>query len=191
MASQSPEKMMAAVTESMRERTGRTLEEWVSLVSASEVDPLDQNAVRRWLKSEHGIPQNSRWAIADAAARAAGWERPETEEYIDQQYSGAKAGLRSIFDRLRAAIEALGDDVTMEGRSTYTPFVRRRQFVAIAAATRSRVDVGLRYTEAPRSKMLTSATAPGQATHKLSLTAPEQVTEEVERLLRVAYDQNG
>jgi len=191
MASQSPEKMMAAVTESMRERTGRTLEEWVSLVAASEVDPLDQNAVRRWLKSEHGIPQNSRWAIADAAARAAGWERPETEEYIDQQYSGAKAGLRSIFDRLRAAIEVLGDDVTMEGRSTYTPFVRRRQFVAIAAATRSRVDVGLRYTDAPRSKMLTSGTAPGQATHKLSLTAPEQVTEEVERLLRVAYDQNG
>jgi predicted transport protein len=191
MASQSPEKMMAAVTESMRERTGRTLEEWVSLVAASEVDPLDQNAVRRWLKSEHGIPQNSRWAIADAAARAAGWERPETEEYIDQQYSGAKAGLRSIFDRLRAAIDVLGDDVTMEGRSTYTPFVRRRQFVALAAATRSRVDVGLRYTEAPRSKLLTSATAPGQATHKLSLTAPEQVTEEVERLLRVAYDQNG
>jgi predicted transport protein len=191
MASQSPEKMMAAVTESMRERTGRTLEEWVSLVAASGVDPLDQNAVRRWLKSEHGIPQNSRWAIADAAARAAGWERPETDEYINQQYSGAKAGLRSIFDRLRAAIEALGDDVTMEGRSTYTPFVRRRQFVAIAAATRSRVDVGLRYTKAPRSKLLTSATAPGQATHKLSLTAPEQVTEEVERLLRVAYDQNG
>jgi predicted transport protein len=183
--------MMAAVTESMRERTGRTLEEWVSLVAASEVDPLDQNAVRRWLKSEHGNPQNSRWADADAAARAAGWERPETEEYIDQQYSGTKAGLRPIFDRLRAAIEALGDDVTMEGRSTYTSFVRRRQFAAIAAATRSRVDVGLRYTDAPRSKMLTSAAAPGQATHKLSLTALEQVTEEVERLLRVAYDQNG
>jgi len=191
MASQSPDKMMAAVTESMHARTGRTLEEWVSLVRASGVDPLDQNAVRRWLKSEHGVPQNSRWAIADAAARAAGWVRPEVEEYIDQQYAGAKAELRPIFDQLRTAIEALGDDVTVAGRSTYTPFVRRRQFVAIAAATRSRVDVGLRYTRAPESKLLTSATAPGQATHKLSLTAPEQVTEEVERLLRVAYDQNG
>ncbi len=191
MASQSPDKMMAAVTESMHERTGRTLQEWLSLVRASGVDPLDQNAVRRWLKSEHGVPQNSRWAIADAAARAAGWVRPKVEEYIDQQYAGTKAALRPIFDRLRAAIEALGDDVTVEGRSTYTPFVRRRQFVAIAAATRSRVDVGLRYTRAPESKLLASTSAPGQATHKLSLTTPEQVTEEVERLLRVAYDQNG
>lgn len=191
MASNSPDKMMAAVTESMRERTGRTLDEWVALVQSSGVDPLDQNAVRRWLKSEHGVLQNSRWAIADAAARAAGWVPPTTSEYVDQQYSGAKAALRPIFDRLRSVIEALGDDITMEGRSTYTPFVRRRQFVAIAAATRSRVDVGLRYTSAPDSKLLTSATAPGQATHKLSLMAPEQVTKEVEQLLRAAYEQNG
>lgn len=191
MASQSPEKMMAAVTESMRERTDRTLEEWVSVVQSSGVDPLDQNAVRRWLKSEHGVQQNTQWAIADAAARAAGWERPALDEYVDQQYAGAKAALRPIFDRLRAVIEALGDDITMEGRSTYTPFVRRRQFVAVAAATRSRVDIGLRFTDAPSSRLLTSATAPGQATHKLSLTTPEQVTAEVERLLRVAYDQNG
>lgn len=191
MASNSPDKMMAAVTESMRERTGRTLDEWVALVQASGVDPLDQNAVRRWLKSEHGVLQNSQWAIADAAARAAGWEPPTPTEYVDQQYSGAKAALRPIFDRLRSVIEALGDDITMEGRSTYTPFVRRRQFVAIAAATRSRVDVGLRYTSAPDSKLLTSATAPGQATHKLSLMAPEQVTKEVEQLLRAAYEQNG
>src|SRR5690606_35237699 len=148
-ASQSPEKMMAAVTESMRARPGRTLEEWVSLVAASGIDPLDQNAVRRWLKREHGEAQNTQWAIADPDPSAGGWLGPETEEYIDQQYSGAKAALRPIFDRLRAVIEALGDDVTVEGRSTYTPFVRRRQFVAIAAATRSRVDVGLRYTGAP------------------------------------------
>jgi hypothetical protein len=31
--------------------------------------PLDQKAVRGWLRAEHGVPQNSQWAIADAAAR--------------------------------------------------------------------------------------------------------------------------
>src|SRR5512143_3002660 len=97
----SPEDMMAAVTRSMRERTGRTVEEWVALVQASGVDPLDQNGVRRWLKAEHALPQNSQWAIADAAARAAGWKPPTVEEYIDQQYAGRKAGLRPLFDRLR------------------------------------------------------------------------------------------
>lgn len=183
--------MMAAVAASMKERTGRTLDGWVSIVESSGIDPLDQKAVRRWLKAEHGIPQNSRWAIADAAARAAGWERPTAEEYVDRQYEGPKASLRPIFDRVREIVEGLGDDVVMEGRKTYTPFVRGRQFAAVAAATRSRVDVGLRYTEPPASDLLTPAAAPGQATHKLSLTSAEEVTDEVERLLRVAYDQNA
>jgi len=182
--------MMRAVSESMKERTGRTLDDWVSLVRSSGIDPLDQNAVRRWLKDEHDVPQNTRYAIADAAARAAGWSPPDLEEYIDRQYSGAKAALRPIFDRLREIIESLGDDVSAEGRATYTPFVRGRQFAAIAAGTRTRVDIGLRYREAPNSKLLTKANAPGQATHRLSLGSVDDITDEVARLIRMAYDQN-
>lgn len=191
MAQHSPHNMMAAVTASMKERTGKSIEQWVALVHTSGVNPLDQNAVRKWLKSEHGILQNSQWAIADAAARAAGWTEPSVEEYIDAQYAGAKTPLRVIFDRLRDMIEAFGDDVSMEGRSTYVPFVRRRQFVAIAAATRSRVDVGLRFSAAPQSRLLVEASAPGQATHKLSLTSVNDVSTDVEQLLRTAYEQNG
>ena len=186
----SPNEMMAAVTRSMQARTGRTLEEWVELVQAGGIDPLDQNAVRRWLKTEHEVPQNSCWAIADAAARAAGWQRPDTQAYIEQQYGGRKAALRPIFDRLRRIMEAFGDDVAIEGRGSYTPFVRHRQFAAVAAATATRVDVGLRLPEAPDSALLTPADAPGQATHRLSLTTPADITAEVERLLRMAYDQN-
>ena len=99
--------------------------------------------------------------------------------------------LRPIFERIRETVEAFGDDVGMEGRFTYIPFVRRRQFLAVAAATRARVDLGLRYTDAPASALLVPAQAPGQATHKLSLTTVDEITPEVERLLQVAYSQNG
>lgn len=191
MKPENPHEMTAAVSATLQKRTGRSLEEWMELVHSSGIDPLDQLAVRRWLKNEHGVGQNSQWAIADAAARAAGWVRPTVEEYIDQQYTGPKVELRPIFDRLREVVESLGDDVGIEGRGTYTPFVRRRQFAAVAAATRARVDVGLRYTDAPDSEFLVTATAPGQATHKLSLTSVDEITEEVEGLLRAAYEQNG
>src|SRR5438552_6363484 len=156
--------MMSAVIGSLAARTGRSLEEWLAVVGASGIDPLDQNAVRRWLKSEHGVPQNSQWAIADAAARAAGWERPGVEEYIDGQYRGAKAGLRPIYDALAEAIMALGEDVHAEGRGGYTPFVRDRQFAAVAAAARDRVDLGLRFTDPPASERLQPSNGPGQAT---------------------------
>jgi Domain of unknown function (DUF5655)/Domain of unknown function (DUF4287) len=186
-----PDDMMSAVSASLASRTGRSLDEWVTLVQASGVDPLDQNAVRRWLRAEHGVPQNSQWAIADAAARAAGWERPSVDEYINRQYTGAKAGLRPIYDALAAAAGDLGDDVTVEGRGTYTPFVRGRQFAAVAPAAKDRVDLGLRFADPPPAPRLTPATSPGQATHKISLHSVADVDDEVLGLLRVAYEQNG
>jgi hypothetical protein len=185
-----PDDMMHAVSESLAARTGRSLDEWVALVGASGVDPLDQNAVRRWLRSEHSVPQNSQWAIADAAARAAGWVRPDVAAYIDSQYTGAKAALRPIYDALAAAIEGFGDDVTVEGRATYTPFVRGRQSAAVAAATRDRVDLGLRFTDPPLAGRLQSAAGPGQATHKITLRSVDDVDAGVIDLMRLAYEQN-
>jgi hypothetical protein len=186
-----PDEMMSAVSESLAKRTGRSLAEWVAVVEASGLDPLDQNAVRRWLRSEHGVPQNSQWAIADAAARAAGWIRPGVEDYIDRQYRGAKVALRPVYDALATAAGDLGNDVTMEGRGTYIPFVRRRQFAAVAAPTRDRVDLGLRFTDPPASPRLEPASAPGQATHKISLRAVTDIDADVLHLLRMAYEQNG
>ena len=181
---------MSAVSDSMADRTGRTLEEWVALVGGSGVDPLDQNAVRTWLREVHGVKQNSQWAIADAAALAAGWVRPSVEDYIDGQFTGKKAALRPVFDAVRAAALALGNDVSVEGRGTIVPFVRRRQF-AVTATTTTRLDLGLRFTSPPANARLTPATAPGQATHKVALRTVADVDDEVRALLRLAYEQNG
>jgi len=49
---QTPDDMMGAVAASLAARTGRSLDQWVALVESSGIDPLDQNAVRRWLRSE-------------------------------------------------------------------------------------------------------------------------------------------
>jgi predicted transport protein len=183
--------MLDAVSASMAQRTGRTIEEWVAAVREAGLEPLDQNGVRRWLREVHGVPQNSQWAIADAAAREAGWVRPTVEQYVDEQYRGTKAALRPVYEAVRAAILDLGDDVTIEGRGTYVPFVRKRQFAAVAAATATRIDVGLRLPSPPPSERLQPANAPGSATHKVPLTAVEDVDDEVRTLLRAAYDQNG
>ena len=186
----SPSDMMTSVTDSMKERTGKSLEEWIAAVQSAGIDPLDQKAVRNWLKDQ-GVLQNTQWAIADAAARAAGWERPSVEGYINSQYQGEKAALRPIFDALREIIEGLGEDVTAEGRGGYTPFVRKRQFIAVQASTKTRIDLGLRFRQAPDSALLSTASLPGQSTHKLGLSSVDDITDEVADLIRVAYEQNG
>jgi predicted transport protein len=182
--------MLSAVAASIEDRTGRSLQEWLALVSGSGIDPLDQNAVRRWLREVHGVRQNTQWAVADAAAQAAGWVRPSVEAYIDEQFRGAKAALRPLFDVVREAVTSLGSDVTVEGRGTYVPFVRRRQFAAVAVLS-ARLELGLRLPDPPASGRLQPAKAPGQSTHKIVLTTADDVNDEVRDLLRAAYDQNG
>jgi len=185
------EDMLAAVGRSLRERTGRALDEWVALVEASGIDPLDQKAVRAWLRDQHGVKQNSQWAIADAAARAAGWSEPTSDEYIDKQYSGPKAALRPIYTKLAGAASELGDDVAIEGRGGYVAFIRRRQFAAVAVPSRTSVELGVRYTDPPDSGRLIGGSAPGQSTHRVRLSSPDEVDEEVVGLLAAAYQQNG
>ena len=80
--------------------------------------------------------------------------------------------------------------MAVQGRGGYTPFVRARQFAAVSA-TRTRLDVGLRFTEPPESELIVPSKGPGMGSHKLTLERPEQLTDEVEELLRVAYEQNG
>lgn len=182
--------VMDAAVANLKQRTGRSLDEWVQVVMESGIDPHDLKAVRRWLKDEHGAKVNTRWHVAEAAAKAAGWKRPGVEAFIDQQFSGSKEAMRPLFDRLRALIEDLGDDVAVQGRGGYTPFVRARQFAAVSA-TRTRLDLGLRFTEPPVSELIVPSKGPGMGSHKLTLERPEQLTDEVEELLRVAYEQNG
>jgi hypothetical protein len=189
-----PAEMMAAVTASMRERTGRSLEEWVEEVHRAGLDPLNQKAVRAWLKDVHGVPQNSQWAIADAAARNAGWVRPDPDAYTDALYAGAKANLRPVHDAIIALAEGLGEDAHREGRSTYIPVVRRTQFVAVAPGPRNTVRVGFRFrTVPPEDERLSPATGFAQATHWLHLPADadEDDLRSLEPLLEAAYEQNA
>ncbi|MGI6250850.1 MAG: DUF5655 domain-containing protein [Anaerolineaceae bacterium] len=189
MAKQTPQSMMAAFSNSMQARTGKTIDEWVALVQKSGIDAIDQKAVRNWLKTEHHLAQNTQWAIADAAAQAAGWVKASVDEYIDSQYKGSKEVMRPVFDRLRAIIEKL-EGVHAEGRSGYIPFVRNRQFLAIEVPNRTKVILGLRFTSEPPSRKFESCKGPGQSTHRIFLESIEDITPEIEKLIQLAYEQN-
>jgi len=178
----------------MQERTGRTLDEWVDLVRHAGLDPLQPDDVRRWLNDVHGIPPDLRGAIADAAARRAGWVEQSLEDYTDALYAGSKAELRPLHDGVVALAAGLGDDCALEARSTATHVVRRAQFASVAPGPHGTLRVGFRFrTKVPADKRLSEAHAFGQSTHWLHLAADsdENDIRSLEPLLRAAYDQNG
>ena len=185
----------SAVSDSMKERTGRSLEEWVELLEAtSNLDPLDQKGVRAWLRDEHGVLQNSQWAIAFEVAGRAGWVMPSAGEFADALFSGAKSGLRPLHDAVVAVASSL-PNTQVQGRATYTPVVRRTQFVAVAPGPRGTLRVGLRFkAEAAADERLSSAQGFASATHWLHLPAGADFVEAaagIRDLIEAAWAQNG
>ncbi|MEL4358353.1 MULTISPECIES: DUF5655 domain-containing protein [unclassified Luteococcus] len=189
----SPEDMAAAVADSLRARTGHSLDEWVRIVQQnSGLDPLNQLAVRRWLRDVHGIAQNSQWTIAFEVAGRAGWTMPTPQQFADQMYAGKKQPLRPLHDALVAAAEACGLEAHVEGRASYTPIVRARQFAAVGPGPRLTVRLGLRFREAPAG--IEPAKGFAQATHWLHFgadVAPDEAVAQARDFLELAYAQNG
>lgn len=115
--------------------------------------------------------------------------QPSAEEWLADQYKGKKAALRPIYERLVEIATGLGDDVELNVRKNYVAFNRGRQFALVKASTASRVDVGLKLSDPPNSPRLeeSGSFGSGSITHKLSITALEQVDAEVAGWLADAY----
>jgi hypothetical protein len=56
--------------DSLKGKTGRSLDEWLTLIKKQ--GPKDLKAAREWLKSEHEVGSNSAWWLADRAFGVAG-----------------------------------------------------------------------------------------------------------------------
>jgi predicted transport protein len=191
----SPEEMAAGV----ERRTGRAISEWLALVPEGT---FTQQA--EFLVAEHGLKASDARAVLHLGAYLS---RPPDEELVAAQYAGAKEGLRPIYDAVVGAITALGDDVKVAPRKTYVSFDRARQFALVQASTRTRVDLGVRLDDATATcrqgsppgdgepgadrLALAGSFGSGNITHRIALSAPQEVDAQVRDWLRAAYDGAG
>ncbi len=128
----------------------------------------------------------------DLAVRFRPVEHKSDEDKIATQYSGKKADLRPIYERLSEIVRQLGDDVTCAPRKTYVAFARKKQFALVAPSTNTRVDLGLKLPGQPFSGRLADGAnvGSGSISHKVALTSLEDVDQQVIDWLSEAYE-NG
>ena len=131
----------------LKEKTGRTLEEWIELVKRSR--PATTKERREWLKKNYTLGTNSAWWIVDRAeGRGTEDSDPEAywkaaERYVEAMFAGPKAKLRPSYDRLLKLGFALGKDVKACPCKTIVPLYRQHVFAQIKPTTNTRIDLGL------------------------------------------------
>lgn len=183
----------------LKEKTGRTMDEWIAFIKKS--GPKDDAARREWLKTEHGLGTNYAWWLADwAAGRSLEDGDPAkyleaAAGYVEEMYSGGKAGLRPLHEALIALGRASGKDVKVCPCTTIVPLFREHVFAQIKPSTRTRIDFGLALAKhkgapkLPKRLIDTGGMAKkDRITHKFEITLLDDIDDEVKKWLEIAYE---
>ena len=190
-------KMVQKWIAELKEKTGRSLDEWVSYIKKK--GPKDEKACREWLKTEHGLGTNSASWLADrAAGKATEDGDPDAylkaaEGYVEKMFSGPKADLRPIYDALLKLGLSVGKDAKASPCQTIVPLYRNHVFAQIKPTTRTRIDFGfaLGDTKAKGRLIDTGGFAKkDRITHRIEITSLKDIDDEVKRWLKVAYDRD-
>jgi hypothetical protein len=192
--------MLQKWIQELPQKTGRSLDEWIKLVKKS--GPATEQERREWLKKLHGMGTNSAWWIAEKAEGKASSHADEDPEaylkmavqYVDEMYSGGKAGLRPIYDALLNLGLSIGSDAKACPCQTIVPLYRNHVFAQIKPTTNKRIDMGfaLKDTKASGRLIDTGGFAKkDRITHRIPISSLDEIDDEVEHWMKVAYEMDA
>ena len=178
----------------LKEKTGRTLEEWIKFVEKE--GPPTEKERREWLKAKHGLGTNYAGWVAGRSVGKGDDGNPETylkqaDGHVEKMYSGAKVPLRPIFEELMALGRSMGNDVKVCPCQTMVPLYRKHVFAQIKPTTRTRIDLGLalKDTRVPKRLINTGGFAKkDRISHRIEITSLKDIDAEVKKWLKTAYD---
>lgn len=179
------EQARASQLRNIAEATGTPLEEWYVRIEGQRADGMKHGQLVSWLKSEHGLTHGNANALVHAAA-AAGSTDAAPADLVAEQYSGGKADMRPVYDRLVEVAQGLGGDVEVAPKKTSVSLRRSKQFAVLTPASRTRIDVGLNLGDAPADGRVEQTS--GMCTHRVRVASVTEIDAELEGLLRAAYD---
>jgi predicted transport protein len=183
-----PEEQLATMVASLREKTGKTLEQWVALASAS--GKAKHGELVAWLKASHGITHGYANLIAHGTLKSdAGSKVAAGDDLVAEMFGGDKAAMRPIFDALLAGILSFGTDIEQAPKKGYLSLRRKTQFATLHPSTKSRFDLGLKLKGvAPSGRLEAAGSWNAMVTHRVRLERADQVDAEVLGWIRQAYD---
>jgi uncharacterized protein DUF5655/uncharacterized protein DUF4287 len=183
----SPEEMKAAMIAGLKDKTGKTLDEWLKIVRSSGL--AKHKEIVTLLKTKHGVTHGYANMIALQALGSDSHTATDGQALVDGQYAGAKAALRPIYDAVLAAVKKFGKDVEDSPKKAYVSLRRGKQFAIIQPSTSARIDVGLVLPGVePGGRLEASGSFNAMMTHRVRVGTPSEVDKELIGWLRRAYD---
>lgn len=178
------DKALLTMINNMPEKTGKSLEEWKVILK--EQSFTKHSEAVKFLKSKHGVTHG----FANTIVTLSKEENNAPEDLVATQYKG-KETLKPIYDGLISYVNSLGNDVTITPKKASVSIIRKRQFLLIKPATKTRIDLGLKLKDKPTTERLENSGPFGtMCTHRIRLTNESEIDAELKGWIKEAYEKS-
>lgn len=182
--------LQAAITTQMRNieaKTGKTFAQLCQLIAESGLTKVGEQ--RSMLMEKLGLGYGDANTLALKAKEAAA-PAPDDGDPLDAIYTGAKAPLRALHERLAAEIDKLGAHEKAP-KKTYISMRRKKQFAMLGPATKDQIELGLNAKGLPASGRLKALPPGGMCQYSVRLSAAGEIDSELMGWVRAAFEAAG
>ena len=178
------DKALQTMINNIPEKTGKSLEEWKTILKAKAFTKHSEGV--KFLKTEHGVTHG----FANTIVTLSKEESNSSDDLVSAQYKG-KENLIPIYDALIKYVNTLGSDVTITPKKGSVSIIRKRQFILIKPATKTRIDLGFKLKDKPITDRLENSGPFGtMCTHRVRLSEASEVDDELKGWISEAYERS-
>ena len=178
------DKALQTMIDNMPEKTGKSLDEWKHVLKDKSYSKHSEAV--KFLKSDYNVTHG----FANTIVTLSKEEDLPKEDLVTQQYKGKEA-LIPIYNELISFLQTLGADVTITPKKGSVSIIRKRQFVLIKPATKTRIDLGFKLKDKPTTDRLENSGPFGtMCTHRVQLSDVDGVDAELKDWVKEAYSKS-
>ena len=176
---------LKTMIENMPEKTGKSLDEWKKILKTKSFEKHSEGV--KYLKSEYNVTHG----FANTIVTLSKDDDNTSEDLVESQYKG-KEDLIPIYEELIKYLKSLGSDVTITPKKGSVSIIRKRQFVLIKPATKTRIDLGLKLKDKPITNRLENSGPFGtMCTHRVRISKSAEIDNELKRWIVEAYEKSN
>ena len=178
------DKALQTMIDNMPEKTGKSLEEWRKILKAKSFKKHSEGV--NYLKTEHHVTHG----FANTIVTLSKEDSLSEDDKVTAQYKGKEA-LFPIYNELIKFVNTLGEDVTIVPKKTSVSIIRKRQFLLIKPATKTRIDLGFKLKDKPTTERLGNSGPFGSmCTHRVQLSDVSEIDTQLKDWIKEAYEKS-
>ncbi|PKO16136.1 MAG: DUF4287 domain-containing protein [Chloroflexi bacterium HGW-Chloroflexi-10] len=177
----------------IQKKTGMTLEELTALIHQSGLQKHAE--IRQMMQERLGLGYGDANTLVHFVRntdgeRAAQVQQLSPDAVLDGIYTGSKAHLRPLHEKVMAELHNFGE-FEIAPKKGYVSLRLKKQFAMLGPGSKQRLEVGINHKQLSGSARLKVQPAGGMCQYKVFLTNLEEVDAELLGWLRAAFEAAG